>query len=171
MVARWLEKGQRGRAPFRWLLPRGGSTVDQQALDCSGRHRVLARPLTFMRRAKPCFLRATRAPTRHKLDIAPEEGMDVYRERVGMKLEAGKVAVVTGAASGIGLALSERFARNGLHVVLAGVNQSTLASAADKIGALGVETLVGSYRCERPSSGGGVGGCRDRALRVGARGV
>ena len=59
-----------------------------------------------------------------------------------MKLEAGKVAVVTGAASGIGLALSERFARDGLHVVLAGVNQSTLASAADKIGALGVETLV-----------------------------
>ena len=59
-----------------------------------------------------------------------------------MKLEAGKVAVVTGAASGIGLALSERFARDGLHVVLAGANQSTLASAADKIGALGVETLV-----------------------------
>ncbi|MGO9887722.1 MAG: SDR family NAD(P)-dependent oxidoreductase [Solirubrobacteraceae bacterium] len=59
-----------------------------------------------------------------------------------MKLEAGKVALVTGAASGIGLALSERFARDGLHVVLAGVNQSTLASAAEKIGALGVETLV-----------------------------
>jgi NAD(P)-dependent dehydrogenase (short-subunit alcohol dehydrogenase family) len=59
-----------------------------------------------------------------------------------MKLEAGKVAVVTGAASGIGLALSERFARDGLHVVLAGVNESTLESAADKIGALGVETLV-----------------------------
>jgi NAD(P)-dependent dehydrogenase (short-subunit alcohol dehydrogenase family) len=36
-----------------------------------------------------------------------------------MELTAGKVAVVTGAASGIGLALAERFARAGLDVVLA----------------------------------------------------
>jgi len=34
-----------------------------------------------------------------------------------MKLVAGKVAVVTGVASGIGLALSERFARAGMQVV------------------------------------------------------
>ena len=33
-----------------------------------------------------------------------------------MELTAGKVAVVTGAASGIGLALAERFARAGLDV-------------------------------------------------------
>lgn len=59
-----------------------------------------------------------------------------------MKLEAGKVAVVTGAASGIGLALSERFARDGLHVVLADAEQSALTSAADRIEALGVEALA-----------------------------
>lgn len=59
-----------------------------------------------------------------------------------MKLEPGKVAVVTGAASGIGLALSERFARSGLNVVLADVQEDALASAAEKVGALGVETLA-----------------------------
>jgi NAD(P)-dependent dehydrogenase (short-subunit alcohol dehydrogenase family) len=59
-----------------------------------------------------------------------------------MKLEAGKVAVVTGAASGIGLALAERFARDRLDVVLADVEEGALASAADRIGALGVQTLA-----------------------------
>jgi len=61
-----------------------------------------------------------------------------------MKLEAGKVAVVTGTASGIGLALAlaERFAHDGLNVVLADVEEAALASAAERIGALGVETLA-----------------------------
>ena len=67
---------------------------------------------------------------------------DVNGERVAMKLEAGKVAVVTGAASGIGLALAERFARDGLDIVLADGEERALASAADRIGALGVETLA-----------------------------
>jgi NAD(P)-dependent dehydrogenase (short-subunit alcohol dehydrogenase family) len=47
-----------------------------------------------------------------------------------MELTAGKVAVVTGAASGIGLALAERFARAGLDVVLADVEQPALRSGA-----------------------------------------
>jgi len=59
-----------------------------------------------------------------------------------MKLEAGKVAVVTGAASGIGLGLARRFAEDGLHVVLADVEEEALASAATGISALGVETLA-----------------------------
>lgn len=59
-----------------------------------------------------------------------------------MELSAGKVAVVTGAASGIGFALAERFARSGLNVVLADVEQDALAAAEQKILAHGVQTLA-----------------------------
>jgi NAD(P)-dependent dehydrogenase (short-subunit alcohol dehydrogenase family) len=59
-----------------------------------------------------------------------------------VELTAGKVAVVTGAASGIGLALAERFARGGLHVVLADVDESGLMAAAKTIGSLGVDALA-----------------------------
>jgi len=59
-----------------------------------------------------------------------------------VELTAGKVAVVTGAASGIGLALAERFARAGLDVVLADVEQPALQAASEKIAGLGVKTLA-----------------------------
>ncbi len=59
-----------------------------------------------------------------------------------MKLEAGKIAVVTGAASGIGFALADRFAAAGMHVVLADVDNAGLAAAAESIGARGVDTLT-----------------------------
>lgn len=54
-----------------------------------------------------------------------------------MQLQRGKVAVVTGAASGIGLALAERWARSGLNVVLADVDEPGLAVAAARIEAAG----------------------------------
>jgi NAD(P)-dependent dehydrogenase (short-subunit alcohol dehydrogenase family) len=59
-----------------------------------------------------------------------------------MELTAGKVAVVTGAASGIGLALAERFARAGLDVVLADVEQPALQAASERIAGLGGKTLA-----------------------------
>jgi NAD(P)-dependent dehydrogenase (short-subunit alcohol dehydrogenase family) len=59
-----------------------------------------------------------------------------------MELAAGKVAVVTGAGSGIGRALAERFARSGLHIVLADVQADALETAAGDVAALGVETLA-----------------------------
>ncbi|WP_327669884.1 MULTISPECIES: SDR family NAD(P)-dependent oxidoreductase [unclassified Streptomyces] len=50
-----------------------------------------------------------------------------------MELRAGQVAVVTGAASGIGLAMARRFAADGLKVVLADVEKSALESAAEDL--------------------------------------
>ncbi|MBO1335190.1 SDR family NAD(P)-dependent oxidoreductase [Streptomyces sp. VRA16 Mangrove soil] len=47
-----------------------------------------------------------------------------------MELREGQVAVVTGAASGIGLAMARRFAADGLKVVLADVEKSALEAAA-----------------------------------------
>jgi NAD(P)-dependent dehydrogenase (short-subunit alcohol dehydrogenase family) len=59
-----------------------------------------------------------------------------------MELTSGKTAVVTGAASGIGFALAERFARAGLDIVLADIEQEALDAAEQKIAALGVQTLA-----------------------------
>jgi NAD(P)-dependent dehydrogenase (short-subunit alcohol dehydrogenase family) len=51
----------------------------------------------------------------------------------------GKVAVVTGGASGVGRALGERFAHEGMHVVLADVEQPALDATVDELKAGGVE--------------------------------
>jgi NAD(P)-dependent dehydrogenase (short-subunit alcohol dehydrogenase family) len=45
----------------------------------------------------------------------------------------GKVAVVTGAASGIGFAMAERFAREGMKVVLADIEQGALDAAVAQL--------------------------------------
>lgn len=50
---------------------------------------------------------------------------------------AGKVAVVTGASSGIGYALAERWVGAGMKVVLADVEEDALERAADKLGETG----------------------------------
>ena len=53
----------------------------------------------------------------------------------------GKVAVVTGAASGIGLGLSERFAAEGMHVVMADVEEPALSKAASALAGNGASVL------------------------------
>ena len=47
----------------------------------------------------------------------------------------GKVALITGAGSGIGLAAAELFAREGAKLVLVGRNERALQTAVDRIGA------------------------------------
>jgi len=59
-----------------------------------------------------------------------------------MQLSKGQVAVVTGAASGIGYALADSFARKGLDVVLADVQEDALGEAAARIAEHGVSTLA-----------------------------
>ncbi len=56
------------------------------------------------------------------------------------KLE-GKTAVVTGAASGMGLAMARRFAVGGMNVVLADINESKLNDAVDQIRTTGGRAL------------------------------
>jgi NAD(P)-dependent dehydrogenase (short-subunit alcohol dehydrogenase family) len=53
----------------------------------------------------------------------------------------GKVAVVTGAASGIGRAIARRSAQEGMKVVLADINPHDLAGVEKEVRASGVEVL------------------------------
>ena len=57
-----------------------------------------------------------------------------------------KVALVTGAASGIGFATAKAFAESGASVVLADWNETAVRSAADKLSAKGHKILA--VRCD-----------------------
>jgi NAD(P)-dependent dehydrogenase (short-subunit alcohol dehydrogenase family) len=59
-----------------------------------------------------------------------------------MKTFRNRVAVVTGAASGIGLAMAKRFGAEGMNVVLADVEESALDRAEAEVRALGAATLA-----------------------------
>ncbi|KAG1316176.1 hypothetical protein G6F62_013660 [Rhizopus arrhizus] len=59
---------------------------------------------------------------------------------------AGKVALVTGAASGMGLATAKAFASAGAAVVLADVNEAAVRAAADELAAGGAQPLA--VRCD-----------------------
>src|SRR5262245_60347459 len=56
-------------------------------------------------------------------------------------LAKGRVAVITGGASGIGLAAAKRFAAMGLKLCLADLSQDALDKAAAEIGASDIVTV------------------------------
>ena len=59
-----------------------------------------------------------------------------------MKEIDGKVAVVTGAASGIGRALAGAFAAEGMHLVMADIEEEALAAAAKEVGERGTDVVA-----------------------------
>ena len=58
----------------------------------------------------------------------------------------GKVALVTGAASGLGLATAKAFAESGATVALADWNEAAAHAAADELAAQGHKALA--IRCD-----------------------
>ncbi len=74
----------------------------------------------------------------------------------------GKVAVVTGGASGIGLALCERFAAEGMALVLADVEEAALLRETKRLEAAGADAL--GVRCDVRDPAA-LEALRDRALR------
>ena len=68
-----------------------------------------------------------------------------------MKEFSGKVAVITGAASGIGRGLADRCAEEGMKVVLADLDEEGLAQAESELQATGATTLD---RTDRRVQGG-----------------
>ncbi len=58
-----------------------------------------------------------------------------------MRELSGKVAVVTGAASGIGRAMADRFVADGMRVVLSDIEEPALAAATDELRDAGADVL------------------------------
>jgi NAD(P)-dependent dehydrogenase (short-subunit alcohol dehydrogenase family) len=63
---------------------------------------------------------------------------------------SGKVAVVTGGASGIGLAMARRFAAEGMKVVLADIERPVLARAGEELAAAGADVLAVATDVSQP---------------------
>src|SRR3954471_14741078 len=75
-----------------------------------------------------------------------DEPIDEEEAREPMEALKGKTAVVTGGASGMGRAFCDRFARAGMSVVVADVEQGALDNAVAELGAGGARVV--GVRCD-----------------------
>ncbi len=69
-----------------------------------------------------------------------------------MQILRGKTAVVTGAASGIGLALSQLFARQGMNVVMADIETGALSAAKEKVLCADAEVITVECDVSKPAA-------------------
>jgi NAD(P)-dependent dehydrogenase (short-subunit alcohol dehydrogenase family) len=69
-----------------------------------------------------------------------------------MRELAGKVAVITGAASGIGLALSRRLGSDGMRVMMADLDQTMLSAAVAGLAADGIQAAAAVTDVSDPDS-------------------
>jgi NAD(P)-dependent dehydrogenase (short-subunit alcohol dehydrogenase family) len=76
--------------------------------------------------------------------VSVETGSSADGEQAVVRRLVGRVAVVTGGASGIGLATARRFAAEGAHVVIGDVAPDSGKAAAEEVGGLFVQVDVTS---------------------------
>ncbi|WP_048634648.1 3-oxoacyl-ACP reductase FabG [Mycolicibacterium aurum] len=67
-----------------------------------------------------------------------------------MSLLTGQIAVITGGAQGLGLAIAQRFVDEGARVVLGDMNLDATRAAADKLGG---DAVARAVRCDVTDSG------------------
>jgi len=85
-----------------------------------------------------CVWECRTAAWRQEVTRGPSDGSGYRR---AMETLTGKVAVVTGAANGLGLGLAEAFAEAGMNVVLADIDVDRLGAAVNTIRARGSQAL------------------------------
>jgi NADP-dependent 3-hydroxy acid dehydrogenase YdfG len=78
-----------------------------------------------------------------------------------MQVASGQVAVITGAASGIGLAMARAFAARGLKLVLADIDRAGIDGAVTELGGAGAEVIGETVDVSRAED---MERLRDRAL-------